>query len=280
MDNTTFSDIDLTGEGDFDLPPGVAPGSLGGAEPDEEPQPTPEPQSEDVPPADVPWDGQVTEGSLGGTDEPPEAEAEEEELRGAAALDALEAEDEGPPVDSKLGVTTDDLTPEAEAAEAAAAEVIEPVTEPDTEVEVTPAPEGKTPVEETPPSETPPAKQKASRKRGPRKKKAPAPAQQQPQAAVKSSSGTMDRTYKIFHMQQTEVGGQIVEVPVEVTFTAPDGGDLEGIRARNRDLALSRAAKAFGSGWEGKLVAVPESMWEPVAVSNVPKTSFSTQIVR
>lgn len=62
-------------------------------------------------------------------------------------------------------------------------------------------------------------------------------------------------------------------------FSDPDTGQMvEGITARNRDLALLKAGKLFGHGYEGILIATPESMWEEKAVRNKPREEFRVEI--
>lgn len=131
-------DIDLTGEND-ELPPGVQPGSLGGTDAPAEPLVESDPEAgqfaseEDVPPADIPWNGEIVAGSLGG-DDGEEEPAEEPE-------------------------------PDRTIAEAAAA--VEPVEEPPVEPEppeVEPEPEPETPVEPAAEEPKPPPKKRARRK--------------------------------------------------------------------------------------------------------------------
>lgn len=97
-------------------------------------------------------------------------------------------------------------------------------------------------------------------------------------AEPKPKSGTTDRLYYIFEMTSAEVDGHIIEVPVRRTFPGEGGAIIEGIVARNRDLAISRAARFFGAGWSGVLVATPESMWQPREVENVPSDGFSPRV--
>lgn len=156
-----------------------------------------------------------------------------------------------------------------------------------------PAPEDATPVETPAPrEETPKPKPKPkAKKRAPRKEaQAPAPAPVSVPAPTpkpasspasddgKKTSGTIDRPYRIFQIKPADVDGQIIDVPVPVIFNSDDGGTQDTIVARNRDLALQKAAKAFGPGWSGTLVAVPIGMWEEKPIFNKPRNSFSVQI--
>jgi hypothetical protein len=248
-------DIDLVGENPAQT------GTLSGA---------------DVPPTDVPWNGEVVEGSLSGENPEP---------------------DFTPPAGE---VFTDDLTAEAEAAEKAEYPGIPDPGPMEGEPGGTPLPDYDPANEETHPlppeqvkgedaiaafekeeAEKPPTPVKRSRRKkaAPKKKEEEAP---EPVPEPKSKSGTIERLYRIFQIKHAEVDGNIISVPVPVTFTLEDESGkqsvLEGITARNRDIALTRAAKFFGPGWSGVLVAVPEGMWEPQPVNNVPDNSFSVKI--
>lgn len=262
---TAPPDIDLTGDFDLagatdDLPPGVAAGSLGGDDgpPPEEAQPVGVVDPEERP-ADVPWDGVIRDGSLGG-DDGPEAEVDEGDpaaVRGEEALEALEEEEGESPAPGPLAVDDIDLgAPE----------------EPEAEVE-TPVKTPEPPIDD---EVAEPPKPKAPRR--PRKKKAAAPTL--PASPRKAKSGTVDRLYLIHKMTTAEVDGQVVDVAVRVQFTDPEDESkiLPGVRARNRDLALSKASKAFGTGWRGTLVATPEGYWEPEEIFNEPNGGFTPRI--
>jgi hypothetical protein len=123
-----------------------------------------------------------------------------------------------------------------------------------------------------------PKRQRRKKATGAKPKKAPA----KQTANANQVSGSVDRLYLIFQMCPSEVEGQIMDVPVRRQFEVEvEGGGTEirdGIVARNRDLALMRAAKIFGEGFDGHLVAVPEGMWTPKHVINKPKNAFSTEI--
>lgn len=156
-----------------------------------------------------------------------------------------------------------------------------------------PAPEAETPVETQAPKEEEAPKPKPKRKRAPKKAPAvepvspdspgvrvpePVAAPAENNAKPKNASGTVDRPYRIFQIKPAEVEGQIIDVPVPVIFNAEGGGTMDTLVARNRDLAITKAAKLFGPGWNGTLVAVPIGMWEPEPVFNKPKNSFKVQI--
>jgi hypothetical protein len=219
---TTEFDINLSGDDEFDLPPGVQVGSLYGDEGEEG-------EASSIPP---PKPGEFL------TD--PEEEKERDE-------------------DVALEVATPVETPAS--------------SELETE-QVTPKPKPK-------------AKKRAARKPKPAAPEpvAPAPAPGplpvqtvSENANQKATSGTIDRPYRIFQYKAVEVDGQIIEVPVPVIFNAEGGGTMDTLVARNRDLALRKAARAFGPGWAGTLVAVPIGYWEPEQVLNRPRNNFTIEI--
>lgn len=258
-------DIDLSGE-EEDLPPGVVPGSLSGTDEAPEP-PTPiEPSADEI------------------------AEARE------AASPELDAE-----FDAALGGDDDDWRPEPDDPEPP-----EPDPEPEAAVEAPPAPEPETQEEgsggEPPdPPEAPPTpvdpedkletgaeqdakpsqenpapkpKPRAKAKRAPK----PKPRARAATPATGNASGTVARLYYIFSKTQAEVDGQITEVYVRCTFVDEGGQAIEGIRARNREGALMKAGRLFGHGFEGRLVATPEGMWEERDVRNKPREEFKVEI--
>jgi hypothetical protein len=106
----------------------------------------------------------------------------------------------------------------------------------------------------------------------------PPPEEEQNGQAKKNTSGTIDRPYRIFQVKPAEVDGRVLDVPVPVAFSDGEGGTMDTLIARNRDLALTKAARAFGPGWQGTLVAVPIGMWEPEPIFNRPSNNFSVQI--
>lgn len=231
-------DIDIAGDGSDDLPPGVQPGSLGGTD-------------------DTPTEEEAAIGVLPGTPDSDEPDA-------TAPLDIdLGGEDPG-----LLGVTTDpeqdqEFAREENGDTEVTSEAVPPLSQP-TDMDATGPVDPPTPVEES--EETAASRPKPKRQR---KKSTP------PKA--KSASGTVDRIYLIFEIQQVEVGGQIVEAPIRRDFTV-DGQVVPGLKARNRDLALRKAGKLFGHGYEGTLVAVPEGMWEPTPVRNKPREHYHVEV--
>lgn len=100
--------------------------------------------------------------------------------------------------------------------------------------------------------------------------------------AQAKSSGSTDREYLIFERIKAEVDGNVQEVWIQRKFAVEgENGErtvLNGIVARNRDLALIRAAKMFGQGYRGDLVPVPDSMWTPKPVANVPRETYRVQV--
>lgn len=245
-------DIDLSG--DEGLPPGVQPGSLSGSDdPPEDATPV-EPSAEEVEEARSAADLDADfEAALGGAEEPVtvevvEAERVEIELEGAEQ-DAAPSQ-ENPLGDGDVGADAEaaDDPPEAPASESATAE---------------PAPA---------PAPTP------APKRAARKKAAKRPAAQAPTPVA---SGPASRLYFIFQRHEAEVGGHMQTVYAKVLFADPDnpqGDPLQGIRARNRDMALYKAGKLFGHGFEGRLVATPEGMWEEKDVRNKPREEFRVEV--
>lgn len=275
-------DVDLSGG---DLPPGVEAGSLGGEDP------APPNGSQEL--TDEEREMAERAESILDAEDPGGAEPPDEDpdnLPGEATPptdpDDTEDDDDEPPQDGLGGTPPSEPAPPAdgapEVAESPGGEVPEATDLPGTpEPEVTDAPKdsplaaltGDPPT----PSATTPSKPKAAKKKAaPKKKTAP----KKPKAtADKPSSGSIDRLYYIFQLVPAEVEGQIIDVPVRRQFARGEGEEpLEGIVARNRDLALLRAAKVFGEGFDGTLVACPEGMWTPKRVHNKPKQVFSTEI--
>jgi hypothetical protein len=74
--------------------------------------------------------------------------------------------------------------------------------------------------------------------------------------------GPPSRAYFIFERMEIEVGGEVVDAWVKRQF-----GNEDTIVARNGPNALRAAGRAIGSGFEGSLVPVPVSMWNPKPVS-------------
>jgi hypothetical protein len=273
----TDFDIDLAGENDAteELPPGVEPGALqGGDESQEESTPV-EGEAVVADPderPDKPWDGEVHEapGALGGTDEPP-AETDEERAERILAEQGIPAEepifdpnDQGAALDAEMDAAAV-LDDDGEAAFAPAE-----TTEPELPGESVPTPEEEAEFQ----AEREEAEVKEEPKKKPRKKAAA-----KPKAAKtpKPKSGSVDRTYFIFQEVQAEVGGNIIPVYARLTFM--DGTDhIDGVVARNRELALGRAGKLLGHDWEGTLVAVSQGSWEPLPVSNTPEPRYKVKV--
>lgn len=242
-------DIDLTGDNE-QLPPGVQPGTLDGTDAPSEPVAESDPEAgqfaseEDVPPADVPWDGEIREGHLGGDDGEPDRTIAE----AAAAVDHEGEDVPLPPDDTPESPANDELPLPPEPSDG-----------------VKEALEGE---DINPPEPEPPAEEPKPKKRAARKKKGEAKAKQ---------SGRIDRLYTIFQETQAEVDGNIVPVYVQRAFVV-DGETIQGVVARNRDIALSRAGKLFGENFQGTLVAVSAASWEPKPVSNLPEPRFKVTV--
>lgn len=245
-------DIDLSG--DEDLPPGVQPGSLSGSDdPPEDATPV-DPSAEEVEEARSAADLDADfEAALGGDDvETVEAEPVERELETGAGQENPLGDASPPEADAETA--DDDGPPEVPASESA------------------PAGQG---------SDSPPAPEPAptpAPKRAARKKAAKRPAAQPPTPVA---SGPASRLYFIFQRHEAEVGGHMQTVYAKVLFADPDnpqGDPLQGIRARNRDMALYKAGKLFGHGFEGRLVATPEGMWEEKDVRNKPREEFRVEV--
>lgn len=231
-------DIDLSG--DEELPPGVRPGSLGGTD---EPPPEAEPLEQ-----------------AGETETPVEPSAVEiEEARSAVDLDAdFEAALAG---DDEVDVEAPAEVPQILPAESDATTAVEGAEAPGEVVTEPPAPEPARP------------KRKKAPKRAPRAR-ATAP-------ATTTGSGPAARQYIILQKTRAEVEGNILDVFIHVSFVNPDdpnGDPLDRLRARNRKLALRRAGKLFGHGFEGSLIAVPEGMWEEMPVRNKPREQYHVEV--
>lgn len=238
-------DIDLSGDDGEELPPGVQPGSLAGTDTPPEP-PTPvEPSADEV-----------------------------EDARSAADLDAdfdaaLGGDDPDGGFDVGGEMTHHEPEPEVPfAGDAGDIEGMRTQTEPEPEPE--PAPEVETPVVAAPPEPKP----KKAAKRAPKKAKKPA-------ATAPATGGPPARLYFILQKVQGEVDGVLREVYQKVAFANPDdpaGPPIQGIRARNRDIALYKAGKLFGHGFEGNLLALPEGMWDEKTVRNKPRDVFKVEV--
>jgi hypothetical protein len=219
--------------------------------------------ADDLPPG-------VQPGTLGGTDETsPEPETPvdlDSDFEAALASDDDDADWQPEEADDEP-FAAEPSPPEPEP---------EPEPEPPQEVEAleTGAEQNGKPSQENPVPKPPP---KAKAKAKPRGKRAPKPASAAPPKP--GVSGTVARRYFIFEKTQIEVEGQITEAFVRVQFSDPDtSAPMEGITARNRDLALLKAGKLFGHGYEGRLVATPESMWEEKDVRNKPREEFRVEV--
>lgn len=136
------------------------------------------------------------------------------------------------------------------------------------------------PAPEVEPASPPAARKSPAKKATPKKLRAAKPPAPPPPPPT-TGSGPAVRMYAIFRKHKTEVDGQIVEAFVRVAFADPDNpeaGVVEAIRARNRDTALYKAAKLFGRGFEGTLVATPVSMWEEKPVRFKPREQFHVEV--
>jgi len=243
-------DIDLSGDGD-QLPPGVQAAVLGGtAEPAEPPTPV-EPSAEEV--------------------EEARQLAEEDGVNPLGAdLDAdfaaaLEGDDDFDGAEQGYSTPGERGKPEPE--ESGAEQDAKPSQENPTPAgDASPidldAPENASIRSQVAPPTKPP--KRTGRKKAASKK----PTQE---------SGSVARRYLIFERVQSEVDGQIVDVYVRRAFQG-DGEVIEAIKARNRDLALNKAGKLFGHGFEGTLVAVPEGMWDEKTVRNKPREVFRVEV--
>jgi outer membrane biosynthesis protein TonB len=217
----------------------------------------------------------VQEGSLGGTDDPPETptpvKTSADELD--ASFDAALGGDED------FGAIADTMPPEGEQFTTSSTAHPEPVAEPSPEAEPEPPePEAEKPAPK--PAKSPPKRR--ARKKAPKKAGANAGTDDgaDPEAP-KPSSGAASRLYAIFQKHQVEVDGRITEAFVRVAFANPDDAQaapLTTVKARNRDTALHKAGKLFGHGFEGTLVATPVGMWEEKPVRNTPREQFRVEV--
>lgn len=194
---------------------------------------------------------------LSGDDLPPGIEA------GSLGGDDGTDDPEGPTVVQGSLAGDDVVDDEVVEAQSVEREIEQPVETP-------PMPEPEP--EPTPEAEVPPENPAPKKKRAAPKKKAAAP-----KAKKKAAAGTVNRLYYIFEIVDAEIDGQIVRVPIRRQFDMGDG-IVEGVVDRNRDLAIARAAKMFGMGWRGELVAVPSNYWNPKPVHNAPKDEFRTVV--
>jgi outer membrane biosynthesis protein TonB len=219
------------------------------------------------------------EGSLGGTDEPPEAptpvttSADELDASFDAALGGDEdfgAIADTPPPEGEQFMTSSTAHPEP----VPAPEPVSPESPGVREPEPEPSPETEPEAGAEP--EKPAPKRRARKKAAPKKKKADDGAE----GSSKPSSGAASRLYAIFQKHQVEVDGRITEAFVRVAFANPDDSQapLTTVKARNRDTALHKAGILFGHGFEGTLVATPVGMWEEKPVRNTPREQFRVEV--
>lgn len=298
-------DIDLSGEAD-ELPPGVQPGTLGGMDVEEPPVPEPETPVEETPLAvdldddfeaalagdSDDWQPEDVDDEPFATEPEPRAdeafeedvlaqEAADEEIAGGFYGDVQGAPETGAEQDAKPS-QENPLGDEGAALEQGTE--APPDAEASGEADVTatagPEPDGADSAELAPapaPAPKPKAKPRPSKHKPKPKAK---PSKSAPKRADSNgTSGTIARRYFIFEKTQAEIDGQIVDVFARVQFSDPDTSELiEGIMARNRTLALNKAGKLFGHGYEGTLIATPESMWEEKTVRNKPREEFRVEI--
>lgn len=119
-----------------------------------------------------------------------------------------------------------------------------------------PAEEPETVVEETPP---PPAQRRARAATA---------------AGTSNKGGAPSRDYFIFEEMEIDLGdGKTTKAYVRRRF-----GNEEKITARNGPNALRAAGRAIGAGYEGHLVPVPVSMWNPQPVSTKQRDDLSVSV--